>query len=43
MIRTFKDKEAEKVFKGRFSKKLPQNIQQIAEQIDFTSSIGKFK
>lgn len=32
MIRTFKDKEAEKVFKGRFSKKLPQNIQQIAER-----------
>lgn len=32
MIRTFKDKEAEKVFKGHFSKKLPQNIQQIAER-----------
>ena len=32
MIRTFKDKEAEKIFKGRFSKKLPQNIQHIAER-----------
>ena len=32
MIRTFKDKEVEKVFKGRFSKKLPQNIQHIAER-----------
>ncbi|MCE2432090.1 MAG: type II toxin-antitoxin system RelE/ParE family toxin [Candidatus Latescibacteria bacterium] len=32
MIRTFKDREAEKVFKGRFSKKLPHNIQQIAER-----------
>lgn len=32
MIRTFKNKEAEKIFKGRFSKKLPQNIQQIAER-----------
>ncbi len=32
MIRTFKDKEAEKIFKGHFSKKLPQNIQHIAER-----------
>ncbi|MCY3683566.1 MAG: type II toxin-antitoxin system RelE/ParE family toxin [Gemmatimonadetes bacterium] len=32
MIRIFKDKEAEKIFKGRFSKKLPQNIQHIAER-----------
>ena len=30
MIKTFKDKEAEKVFKGRFSKKLPQAIQRKA-------------
>ena len=32
MIRTFKDKEAKKVFNGRFSKKLPQDIQRIAER-----------
>jgi len=27
MIKTFKDKEAKKVFDGHFSKKLPQTIQ----------------
>lgn len=32
MIRSFKDKETEKVFNGRFSRKLPQNIQRIAER-----------
>ncbi len=32
MIRSFKDKETEKVFNGRFSKKLPQSIQRIAER-----------
>ena len=32
MIRAFKDKEAEKVFNGRFSKKLPHDIQRIAER-----------
>ncbi len=32
MIESFKDKEAEKVFNGRFSKRLPQNIQRIAER-----------
>ena len=30
MIRTFKDREAEKIFKREFSKKLPSNILQIA-------------
>jgi proteic killer suppression protein len=30
MIRTFKDKETEKIFKRNFSRKLPQDIQQIA-------------
>ncbi|BBN60272.1 type II toxin-antitoxin system RelE/ParE family toxin [Hydrogenovibrio marinus] len=30
MIQTFKDKDAEKVFKGQFSKKLPQAIQRKA-------------
>ena len=32
MIRIFKDKEAEKVFNGRFSRKLPHDIQRIAER-----------
>jgi proteic killer suppression protein len=32
MIRGFKDKEAEKVFDGRISKKLPQDIQRVAER-----------
>ena len=32
MLKAFKCKETEKVFKGRFSNRLPQNIQQIAER-----------
>ena len=32
MIRGFKDKETEKVFNGRFSKNLPQDIQRVAER-----------
>ncbi len=32
MIHTFKDKETEKVFSGRFSRKLPPDIQRIAER-----------
>jgi len=32
MINVFKDKEAEKVFNGRFSRKLPSDIQRIAER-----------
>ena len=32
MIKAFKDKETEKVFKGRFSRKLPPDIQRIAER-----------
>ena len=32
MIRGFKDKETEKVFNGRFSKKLPLDIQRVAER-----------
>ncbi len=31
MIRSFKDTEAEKIFSGYFSKKLPENIQRKAE------------
>jgi len=30
MIKSFKDKETEKIFRGQFSRKLPQNIQRIA-------------
>ena len=30
MIKSFKDKEAEKIFNGQFSLKLPENIQRIA-------------
>lgn len=30
MIQTFADKETEKVYHQKFSKKLPQNIQKIA-------------
>ncbi|MFT7586211.1 MAG: proteic killer suppression protein [Cellvibrionaceae bacterium] len=32
MIREFGDKETEKVFKGQFSRKPPQNIQRVAER-----------
>ncbi len=32
MIRTFKDKETRKVFDGLFSRKLPHDIQSIAER-----------
>ena len=32
MIKVFKDREAERIFNGLFSRKLPQNIQRIAER-----------
>ena len=32
MIKSFRDQETEKVFKGRFSGRLPQDIQRIAER-----------
>lgn len=32
MIKSFKCKETEKIFTGRFSKKLPHNIQRLAER-----------
>lgn len=32
MIRSFKDRETEKVFSGRYSRKLPTDIQHIAER-----------
>lgn len=38
VIKSFKDKESEKIFHGRFSRKLPRDIQRIAarklEQLD---------
>ena len=30
MIQSFKEKETEKIFRGRFSRKLPQGIQRVA-------------
>ena len=32
MIRSFADKDAEKIFHGRFSRKLPQDIQRTAQR-----------
>ena len=32
MIKTFRDKETEKIFNRRFSRKLPQNIQHLARR-----------
>ena len=32
MIRAFKDKETEKVFNGQFSRRLPHDVQRIAER-----------
>ena len=32
MIKSFRDKETEKIFNRHFSKKLPQNIQQLARR-----------
>ena len=32
MIKAFRDKETDRVFNGRFSKKLPHDIQRIAER-----------
>jgi proteic killer suppression protein len=32
MIRGFKDKEAERIFNGRLSRKLPQDIQRVVER-----------
>ena len=32
MIKSFRDQETERVFKGRFSRRLPQDIQRIAER-----------
>jgi toxin HigB-1 len=32
MIRSFKDRESEKIFKGLFSRRLPPDIQRVAER-----------
>lgn len=32
MIKSFRDEETKRVFNGRFSRRLPQNIQRIAER-----------
>lgn len=47
MIKTFKCKETEKVFSGRFSKKLPQDIQRLAERklimLHFSASLDDLR
>jgi len=44
VIKSFKDKETEKIFNGRFSSRLPQNIQRIAlrklTQIHAAAALG---
>ena len=47
MIRSFKCKETERVFNGRFSKKLPQNIQRLAARkltmLHFAASLSDLR
>jgi proteic killer suppression protein len=47
MIRSFKCKETENVFNGRFSKKLPQNIQRLAARkltmLHFAASLNDLR
>ncbi len=47
MIRSFKCKETERVFNGRFSKKLPQNIQRFAARkltmLHFAASLSDLR
>lgn len=47
MIKSFKDKEAEKVFAGRFSRKLPPNIHKIAERklimLNYSTSLNDLR
>jgi len=47
MIRSFKCKEAERLFNGRFSKKLPQNIQRLAARklimLHFAASLNDLR
>jgi len=47
MIKSFKDKETEKIFNRSFSKKLPQNIQHLARRkliiLDAATEIGALR
>ncbi|MGB5618807.1 MAG: type II toxin-antitoxin system RelE/ParE family toxin [Desulfobacterales bacterium] len=47
MIRSFKCKETERLFNGRFSKKLPQNIQRLAARkltmLHFAASLNDLR
>jgi proteic killer suppression protein len=47
VIKSFKDKETEKIFRGRFSRKLPRDIQRLAarklEQIDAATVLGTLR
>jgi proteic killer suppression protein len=47
VIKSFKDKETEKIFRGRFSRKLPRNIQRLAarklEQIDAATVLATLR
>ncbi|MFO7687708.1 MAG: type II toxin-antitoxin system RelE/ParE family toxin [Desulfobacterales bacterium] len=47
MLRSFKCKEAERLFNGRFSKKLPQNIQRLAARklimLHFAASLNDLR
>ena len=47
MIRSFKDRETEKIFNQKFSKKLPTNIQKVALRklimIDVAESLSDLK
>lgn len=43
MIQSFRCKETEKVFNGRFSSKLPQNIQRLAaRKLEMLDGAGEF-
>jgi len=43
MIQSFRCKETEKVFNGRFSQKLPQNIQRLAaRKLEMLDGAGEF-
>ncbi|MHB0915204.1 MAG: type II toxin-antitoxin system RelE/ParE family toxin [Thermoleophilia bacterium] len=42
MIKSFKSREAEKIYQGRFSKKLPRDIQRLAtRKLEILSAAGE--
>ncbi|MBE0430093.1 MAG: type II toxin-antitoxin system RelE/ParE family toxin [Thermoleophilia bacterium] len=42
MIKSFKSREAEKIYQGRFSKKLPRDIQRLAaRKLEILSAAGQ--